>query len=50
MGEEQWRINTVGFPAIDLIAENNYAKPNEISTRLDIDLSRPIVLFINSND
>ena len=45
MGEEQWRINTVGFPAIDLIAENNYAKPNEISTRLDIDLSRPIVLF-----
>ena len=26
MGEESWRVHTVGFPAIDLISENNYAK------------------------
>jgi UDP-hydrolysing UDP-N-acetyl-D-glucosamine 2-epimerase len=45
MGEEPWRVNTVGFPAIDLISEANYAKPNEIITRLNLDLDSPIVLF-----
>jgi UDP-hydrolysing UDP-N-acetyl-D-glucosamine 2-epimerase len=45
MGEEAWRVNTVGFPAIDLISEGRYAQPDEIVERLGLDLSRPVVLF-----
>ena len=45
MGEESWRVHTVGFPAIDLITEGRFAKPNEISQQLGLDLSQPIVLF-----
>ena len=45
MGEESWRVHTVGFPAIDMISEGNFATPDEIIEKLDLDLSRPIVLF-----
>lgn len=45
MGEEPWRVHTVGFPAIDLIAEGRYASPAEIQARLGIDVARPVVLF-----
>lgn len=45
MGEEAWRVHTVGFPAIDLISEGNYASPAEIIDKLGLDLSRPILLF-----
>ena len=45
MGEEKWRVHTVGFPAIDMISEGNYATPDEISEKLKIDLNKPIVLF-----
>lgn len=45
MGEEAWRVHTVGFPAIDLISEKRYATPLEVSEQLSLDLARPIVLF-----
>jgi UDP-hydrolysing UDP-N-acetyl-D-glucosamine 2-epimerase len=45
MGEESWRVHTVGFPAIDLISEGRYAKAPEVADRLHLDLSRPVVLF-----
>ncbi len=45
MGEESWRVHTVGFPAIDLISESNFATPDEIIEKLELDLNRPIVLF-----
>jgi len=45
MGEESWRVHTVGLPAIDMISQGNYATPNEIVAKLKIDLNRPIVLF-----
>lgn len=45
MGEEPWRVHTVGFPAIDLISEGRYATSAECVERLGLDLSRPIVLF-----
>lgn len=45
MGEESWRVHTVGFPAIDLISEGRFAKETEIVQKLDLDLSRPIMLF-----
>jgi UDP-N-acetylglucosamine 2-epimerase (non-hydrolysing)/GDP/UDP-N,N'-diacetylbacillosamine 2-epimerase (hydrolysing) len=45
MGEEAWRVQTVGFPAIDLISEGRFASANEVASKLFLDLSRPIVLF-----
>ncbi len=45
MGEEDWRVHTVGFPAIDLISDGNFASSEEVMQRLDLDLARPIVLF-----
>jgi UDP-hydrolysing UDP-N-acetyl-D-glucosamine 2-epimerase len=45
MGEEPWRVHTVGFPAIDLISEGRYASPEDVRQRLGIDLARPVVLF-----
>ncbi len=45
MGEEAWRVHTVGFPAIDLISEGRYAQPAEVVDRLALDLDRPVVLF-----
>jgi UDP-hydrolysing UDP-N-acetyl-D-glucosamine 2-epimerase len=45
MGEEDWRVHTVGFPAIDLISDGNYANSNEVSDKLSLDIKRPIILF-----
>jgi len=45
MGEEPWRVHTVGFPAIDLISENNYATPEEVIKKLSLNIDHPIVLF-----
>ena len=45
MGEEAWRVHTVGFPAIDLIADGKFAGPREIAEKLGLDPERPIVLF-----
>jgi len=45
MGEENWRVHTVGFPAIDLIKENNYATEQELEEKLGLNLMRPIVIF-----
>ncbi len=45
MGEASWRVHTVGFPAIDLIQNNNFASPQEIENLLSFDVGKPIVLF-----
>lgn len=45
MGEESWRVKTVGFPAIDLIKKGNYASPGELMQRYQLNLEQPIVLF-----
>ena len=45
MGEEAWRVHTVGFPAIDLISEGRFASPEEGIRRLSLDLGKPVVLF-----
>lgn len=45
MGEEEWRVTTSGFPAIDLIEEGSFATEQECIEKLGLDLSRPIVLF-----
>jgi UDP-N-acetylglucosamine 2-epimerase (non-hydrolysing)/GDP/UDP-N,N'-diacetylbacillosamine 2-epimerase (hydrolysing) len=45
MGEEPWRVHTVGFPAIDLIQDGNFAAPEEVREKLSLDPSRPVVLL-----
>lgn len=45
MGEESWRVHTVGFPAIDLISEGKFATTDEVLRSLDLDHKSPIVLF-----
>jgi len=45
MGEETWRVHTVGFPAIDMIQENNYATPQELVEKYSLNLEKPVVLF-----
>lgn len=45
MGEENWRVFNVGFPAIDLIKQNNFATPEEIATKYGIAVDKPLVLF-----
>lgn len=45
LGEESWRVHNVGFPAIDMISTGEYASTDEVSSRLGLDLSKPVVLF-----
>jgi UDP-hydrolysing UDP-N-acetyl-D-glucosamine 2-epimerase len=45
LGEEPWRVHTVGYPALDLIAAGMYASPDEVIARLGLDIERPVVLF-----
>ena len=45
MGEAPWRVHTVGFPAIDLIQDGNFATPDELKELYNLDLQRPIILF-----
>jgi UDP-hydrolysing UDP-N-acetyl-D-glucosamine 2-epimerase len=45
MGEEPWRVQTVGFPAIDLIQDGQFAAPAELVEQFDLDLGRPLVIF-----
>ena len=45
MGEAEWRVHTVGFPAIDMIQEDNFATPDELEVLYSLDLTKPIVLF-----
>jgi len=45
LGEEPWRVFNVGQPALDLIAAGMYANPDDVLCQLNLDPSRPIVLF-----
>lgn len=45
MGEEPWRVHTVGFPMIDLVHAGHYTTPDVLSQTYNIDLSRPLVVF-----
>lgn len=45
LGEEPWRVHNVGLPALDLVAEGNFATPAEVMERLSLSLDFPIVAF-----
>jgi len=45
MGEEPWRVQSVGFPPLDLIAAGLYPKPAEVYEKFHLDPDRPILIF-----
>lgn len=45
MGEEAWRVHTVGFPMIDLLNVNDFTPEDEVLDRYGLDLEEPIVVF-----
>jgi len=45
LGEEKWRVKNFGYPAMDYVKLKNYAKKKEIENKLNIKITKPIVLF-----
>lgn len=45
LGEEPWRVFTVGLPTLDLILEEKYSPPEELIAKFNFDLARPVLLF-----
>lgn len=45
MGEEAWRVHTVGFPMIDLVHAGGYTAPEKLAEQYKLDLKKPIVVF-----
>ncbi|MDC0601539.1 UDP-N-acetylglucosamine 2-epimerase [Aliiglaciecola sp.] len=45
MGEESWRVKTVGLPSLDMISNEDIADQQSVADALNIDLARPVVLF-----
>jgi UDP-N-acetylglucosamine 2-epimerase (non-hydrolysing)/GDP/UDP-N,N'-diacetylbacillosamine 2-epimerase (hydrolysing) len=45
MGEESWRVKTVGLPSLDMISNDYIADSQSVADTLNLDLSKPIVLF-----
>ncbi len=46
MGEEEWRIHTVGSPALDMILNEPLFPAGDLAKRLKLDLSRPLILLV----
>ena len=46
MGEESWRIHTVGSPVLDLIVQKRFTPREEIGEKFGLDLAKPIVLLL----
>ncbi len=45
MGEESWRVFTVGFPAIDLIRNKNFTEEQVLVKKYNLDINKPILLI-----
>lgn len=50
MGEEPWRIHVVGDNHIDLIVAGEYAPAAEVADKLNLDLSRPVVVVLQHSE
>jgi len=46
MGEDRWRVHTVGSPALDTILNEPLLAPKIIAKKLGLDLSRPVILVV----
>jgi len=45
MGEESWRVRTVGLPALDSIQTGDFASADDVQAVYGIDPTRPVVVF-----
>ncbi len=45
LGEEPWRVQTVGLPSLDLARARIFAKAEELVAEFGFDLARPVILF-----
>lgn len=45
LGEEPWRVRSVGLASLDLVAEGDFTAPADVAARLGLDLAKPIVAF-----
>ena len=45
MGEEPWRVKTIGLPTVQSIRARNFASPSECVEALQVSLKQPIVVF-----
>jgi UDP-N-acetylglucosamine 2-epimerase (non-hydrolysing)/GDP/UDP-N,N'-diacetylbacillosamine 2-epimerase (hydrolysing) len=46
LGEEPWRITTVGAPGLDDILADEYTAPDAVCERYDLDPTRPLALVV----
>lgn len=46
MGEEEWRIHTVGAPQLDELVHGDLATPEEVAARFELDLGEPVLLVL----
>lgn len=46
LGEEPWRITTVGAPGLDAIREGRYTDPDAIRDRYDLEPDEPMLLAV----
>jgi len=46
MGEEEWRIHTVGAPQLDELLLGDLAPPEEVARHFELDLERPVLLVL----
>jgi len=45
MGEEKWRVKTIGYPSVDLIKQKNYASEQEILNKFNLQGYKKIIIF-----
>ena len=45
LGEEKWRVNLVGFTAIDLIKEKEYSNTIYLKSKYNLSSTNPVILF-----
>ncbi len=45
MGEESWRIFSIGLPVLDLVASGEYSSPRDVRSRFRLDSGRPLLVF-----
>jgi GDP/UDP-N,N'-diacetylbacillosamine 2-epimerase (hydrolysing) len=46
LGEDRWRVHTVGSPALDTILNEPLLPPKNIAKKLELDLSRKVILVV----
>ena len=46
MGEEEWRVHTVGAPQLDELLVGDLAAPEEVASHFELDLDRPVLLVL----